>query len=228
MWEIAISAGEISNLENASPAKNQFINPFMHCFRAMILLGIPLPWASYDSSAPNPDATFRAAAQKVLNSFKMPMGFAMGKSNSRPLCVLESTGCVIQIDEDDDQEVIQGIKGITTVFVPRDGFSDSDEEDNERIHLLQILVHLFETMDGKWDTPSINYLLFTIDYTLSDDLSRRNAAFLRDLRSKTISLSRGGETVSLHDRLNSFYSGEIGNLLQERFKTGIVHSDFME
>eukprot|EP00890_Picochlorum_soloecismus_P000235 jgi/Picsp_1/1211/NSC_04692-R1_carbohydrate kinase-like protein len=193
MWESALSACEISSSDNERPAQSQIIKAFMHCFRAMILLGIPLPWAKYDSSAPNLEATFKAAAQKVLDNLKMPKGFAMENSNAKPLCALESTGCIIKIDNDDDQEDIEGIKGITTVFIPRDGFSDSDEEENERFHLLQILLHIFETLDGKWDTKSIKYLLFTIDHALSNDSSRRKAAAFRVLRSKAVSLSKGGQ-----------------------------------
>lgn len=227
MWENALSACEISNSGNARPAQSQIIKAFMHCFRAMILLGIPLPWADHQSLAPNIETAFMAVAQKVLDSLKVPRGFSMGNRDSKSLCVLESTNCVIKIDDDDDQEDIEGIKGITTVFVPRDGFSDNEEEENERIHLLQILFHLFEILGGKWDTPSINYLVFTIDYILSIDSSRRKAAILRDLRSKAVALSKRGETVSACDGQNSFYSGELGNSLQDRFKTGNVHLDII-
>ena len=228
MWENALSACEISKSGNARPAQSQIIKAFMHCFRAMILLGIPLPWADYQSSAPNIETAFSAAAQKVLHSLKLPRGFSIGNRNSKSLCALESTNCIIKIDDDDDQEDIEGVKGITTVFVPRDGFSNNDEEENERIHLLQILFNLFEILDGKWDTPSINYLVFTIDYTLSIDSSRRKAAILRDLKSKAVAFRKGRETVSACDSKNSFYSGEVGNSLQDRFKTGNVHLDVIE
>ena len=229
MWENALSACEISNSGNSRPAQSQIIKAFMHCFRAMIILGIPLPWAYHQASAANIDTAFRAAAQKVLDSLKVPRGFSKGIPSVKSLCVLESTGCSIKFDDDDELEDIEGIKGITTVFVPRDGFSDDGEEENERTHLLQILFHLFELLDGKWDTPSIKYLVFTIDYTLSIDSSRRKAAILRDLKSKAVALlSKRGETVSACDSQISFYSGEVKTLLQERFKAGNVHVDVME